>query len=108
MGPRRRRASLGPQVVAFTAALGRGRGGHHLWAHGGASRRQGSGAAAGPGGAEPDPPAAAAGLRKDEGRNTSFNFQGPNISFKGGARVVNDTLNRSNKTNPKPLEKDIP
>ena len=52
--------------------------------------------------------AAAAGLQKHEVRNTSFIFLGPDISFKGGARVVNDTLNRSNKTNPKPLENTYP
>ena len=65
------------------------------WPDGGGGRA----AAAGPGEALPPrtPPAAAAGLWQDEGRKTSFNFQGPNTSFKGEARVVNGTLNRSKK-----------
>ena len=58
------------------------------WPDGGGGRA----AAAGPGEAlpPPDPPAAAAGLREDEGRNTSF--QGPNSSFKCGARVLRNSF----------------
>ena len=37
--------------------------------------------------------------------DASFIFKEPNNSFKGGVQVVNDALNLSNKTNPKPQEK---
>ena len=123
MGPRRRSASLGPQVVTSPGPFrerrglgGEGPGGEALGrarppgvckllsdpnpresssvklkCH--VSLRLGWGWSAGPGWLVLA--CGAAGLRQDEGRNTSFNFQGPNTSFKGRARVVNSTLNRS-------------
>ena len=60
-----------------------------------AAGRQGSGAAAGPRGLCPPRTPPRAGLSQDEGRKTTFNFQGANTSFNGEARVVNGTLNRS-------------
>ena len=67
----------------------------------GAPERRGGGgaAAAGPGGALPPrtPPRRRPGCERRKGGIRVFNFQCPSTSFKGGARMVNGTLNRSRK-----------